>query len=378
MSTTAGSEAVSLFLVLAALFFYERARRERGVGSLLAAAALLNLACATRYDVWLLLPLLCLDLAWSRNFPRATLLAVTGLVFPLVWMLGNWRALGDPLAPFHVVDEFHRAWVARETSHWGSWRARFQGLFFWPGVALLTLSPGLAFCGLRGLGWAVRRPRELGWLLALVLVPTVYFSARGFLLTFVPLARFAVNQVVLLLPFARVGFLALTESASPRSRRVAFAGVVALGLGTSVSLGLGPAWSDNPFWTALRPVSPVSRNVESVRRVSAWIRKGWGSQTGPVLLDADDAYSDLQIAFLSGLEEERLVRQRWPQPVLRRERHPPRFVLLLPEGRLAHEDTCHVESGRLTLDGRMFVPESGVPFPYRGFRLLAPGEYPGP
>ena len=48
-----------------------------------------------------------------------------------------------------------------------------------------------------------------------MLVPTAYFAFRSVvLLDFVPLARFAVTQVALLLPFVGVGYLATVEGQS--------------------------------------------------------------------------------------------------------------------------------------------------------------------
>src|SRR5690349_13325564 len=53
MSTTAGSEALGLFLVLWVLEFLARGIQEKSLGALFFSAVALNFACATRYDSWL-------------------------------------------------------------------------------------------------------------------------------------------------------------------------------------------------------------------------------------------------------------------------------------------------------------------------------------
>ena len=62
-STTAASESLSLLLIVAVASLFARAVLENHRPSLLAAALVFNLACATRYDVWLWLPMLCVALA---------------------------------------------------------------------------------------------------------------------------------------------------------------------------------------------------------------------------------------------------------------------------------------------------------------------------
>ena len=54
-------------------------------------------------------------------------------------MQGNERAKGDPFAPIKYIESFHQAWVADGVARWTSAGYRAQNLFFWPGVALLTL-----------------------------------------------------------------------------------------------------------------------------------------------------------------------------------------------------------------------------------------------
>ncbi|WP_208719053.1 ArnT family glycosyltransferase, partial [Corallococcus sicarius] len=116
-STTAGSEAVSLFFMLAVFALVAEGVEENRFQPLFWAGMLLNLACALRYDAWMYIPLITVALVFSSNDRVASLTRAVGfglacLPFPLLWMQGNELAHGDPFFPMKAVDDFHRQWVA--------------------------------------------------------------------------------------------------------------------------------------------------------------------------------------------------------------------------------------------------------------------------
>ena len=156
MSTTGGSESVGLFFVLWSLALLAEGLEENRFPPLFGSALVLNLACAIRYDCWLLIPLLCvLLLLGDRDrvaaVTRSVCYGLLAMPFVAAWMQGNERAKGDPFAPIRYIESFHRAWVADGVARWTSVGYRAQNLLFWPGVALLTLSPLIAWFGMRGM-----------------------------------------------------------------------------------------------------------------------------------------------------------------------------------------------------------------------------------
>src|SRR5215813_14177078 len=203
MSTTAGSESVGLFFVLWSLALLAEGLEENRFGPLFGSALVLNLACAVRYDCWLLIPLICVLLLLGDKdkvaaITRSVCYGLLSIPFVAAWMQGNERAKGDPFAPIKYIESFHQAWVADGVARWTSVGYRAQNLFFWPAVALFTLSPLIAWFGIRGMVQVWRQRREYRWLIWVVLVPTAYFTFRSVvLLNFVPLARFAVSQFFL-------------------------------------------------------------------------------------------------------------------------------------------------------------------------------------
>src|SRR5262249_6440085 len=193
-----------------------------------------------------------------------------------------------------------------------SGRLRHHNPIFGPAAPLSTLSPLIAWCGARGMLQIWRQRREYRWLVWVALVPTAYFTFRGVvLLNFVPLARFAITQVALLLPFVGVGYLAMVEGRSVAARR-AWAGA-ALGLAVlfPVVIGILTVNRDDQVATSLRPVSPVSTNPPAVMKVARWLKSEVAPVNGAAALDVDPQYWDLQIAFFSGLPDTRISRMRW-------------------------------------------------------------------
>lgn len=238
-STTAASEALSLLLVTGTLALLQAWRDTGRRVQLLGAALVLNLACATRYDAWLWVPLLAGAVWWlGRRWQTAAWFAAASCAFALPWMVGNWLDRGHPLFPFQFIDAFHRAWFPGEVARWGEALYRVMCLGFWPGAAVVTLTPLVAGAGFVGLFRAWRQRPDTRWLVLLVLVPTALYTLRAAVLSsFAPLVRFTMKEVLLLLPFAWFGAQPVLERLRPASRRTWLAATVAIAVGWQTWLG---------------------------------------------------------------------------------------------------------------------------------------------
>jgi 4-amino-4-deoxy-L-arabinose transferase-like glycosyltransferase len=373
LSTTAASEALGLFLVIFSLAFFARFWEEHDWPSLVGAALVSNLACATRYDAWMLVPLLCVALFLRPGISRkralvdAVLFGLLCLPFPLVWMYGNYAARGDALWPIRYIDQFHANWFGQETKHWGGLEYRLMNLLFWPGAALFTLTPLVAGFGFVGLVRGYRKHPNCRWLVWLIAMPTLYFTVRAVAGTFVPLARFTVVQVALLLPFAYLGFEAVTQRIQKQQKSIAIA-TAALAVGMPMWLGALTFQREGKFANALRPVSPVSTNLTPVRQVIEFL-KGFVAPSGlGVILDSDPHYSDLQLAFFAGMGEDRIARHRWDTFRLRLTDTEPGFLVLIDGGRLSSEPDFELKGRVAQLAGMRFIEIEGFSPPYRVFR----------
>jgi hypothetical protein len=334
-STTAASEATSLLLVLAAVERYGAWAEGGSREALLGCALALNLACATRYDAWLLVPLLvAAALVASRSWRLALAFGAASSAFAVAWSFGNLVDRGDPLFPFRFIDAFHRAWYPSEEAVWGKAAYRALCLGFWPGAALLTLTPPVALAGLVGLvrAWRAGTAR---WLVALVVVPTAMFAFRSAVLgSFAPLARFTVKELVLLLPFVWFGARPLARWSGSKW---AVGASVVLAVGWCAALGLFCFRSTGTWQNTLRAVSATSTLDVALAKVTARLTPLAGG-TGVVVVDEDPrAYDDLIISYFSGFEYRSQARRRSPFFTTRLASGPVRAVVRFEGGRLERE-----------------------------------------
>lgn len=381
MSTTGASEALALFLLLCALALFDAGRTR----SLVASGLALTLACAVRYDAWLLVPLLSLVVLLHGEdrraaFGRAVAFGLCCLPFPAAWLYGNWRAMGDPLYPIHYVDAFHRDWVVQGVQLWGEASFRAQNLLFWPGTAVMTLGPLVAGAGMGGMIWAFRARRDVRWLLWAAWAPVAYFTFRGaVLMDFQPLARFTVGQVALLLPFLQPGAERILRGLPAKASRAA----VAVGAASLVALTGWLAWYTNDAKTepahSLQPISPLSRNPPEVRAMLALIGEqrleGWEM----VLVDTDPSayYQDIQVAFGVRHPRGRVIRRRWEDWEEAMGGALPDLVIRFEGGALETTPGVSVEGSVLQFRGRELDEVPGAPAPmhlYRARKAEAAGR----
>jgi len=383
-STTAGSEALALFLVLACLAYFAAAMEEGRFAPLVYSALMLNLACATRYDAWLLIPLLSVALLFGDKdriaaITRAVFFALFCLPFPLIWMQGNESAQWVPgfpyasaFAPIRYIEQFHKDWVSGELGRWGKALYRLQNAFFWPGAALATLSPLVALFGVIGMVQAFRRRPEQRWLLWVAWIPSLYFTFRSaVLLNFQPLARFAATELVLVLPYVYFGFGELLKNAGAWTRRGIAALAIAVALGEPIALGAFTFRSEGKLEDALRPISPTSTNPEATMRVARFIKEEILPRNGAIILDNDPRYLDMQLAFFGGLPEERMARYRWEDcngdgGCFRDRLHTanPDYLVRIEGGKLAENPDFEILDNRVRLGERWFEELPGFPLPF--------------
>lgn len=374
-STTAASEALGLCLVLSALALYARGYDEARLGPLAYSALFLNLACATRYDAWLLPPLLsALLFVADRDriaaATRAVLFALLCLPFPALWMQGNEVATGSPIAPLRFIDEYHKTWVADGIARYGNLGYRLHNLLFWPGVALMTLTPLVAFFGFYGMLRFWRTQPRRRWLVWVALIPTAYFGFKGaILLNFSPVARFAAAQVVLLLPFVAHGFGELTARMNPGVRHFLGGLTVATAIGIPIGLGLYTFRSDGKFQDSLRPISPLSTNPRELMRVARYIKTIIAPSGGAIILDSDSAYRDLQIAFFGGLPEEQMARHRWEIFPKRLRSADPHYLVKIDGGTIEQSGDFEQRGDRVRFANKWFNEIPGFRPPYHLYRL---------
>jgi hypothetical protein len=374
LSTTGGSEALALCLMWLVFAAFASALEQPRTSAFARAAIWLNFAAATRYDAWMYIPLLSVLplVQWADKRTAVfwgALFFVCCLPYPVFWMLGNAAAHGDPFYPFTYINEFHRQWVGAETHAWGGLWFRVQGLGFWPAMAIITLTPGVALFGAIGMVRSVRQAPATRWLVLAAAVPATYYALRSAVLTdFVPLARFTVLQVSLLLPFVWPGFRAvvagLREATARRLTRLS----IALTLVMPTALGLYTLFVNHSSADILETISPTTTNNRSVMSAAAFVRDVVVGGGHTIALDEDATYQDIQLGFYGRVTDAKTLRLRWPEFRQQFEKKPPSFVVLFDKGRLIREPGVGLSGGRLSIGPTAYDEVSGFGPPVRIFR----------
>lgn len=374
LSTTGGSEALALCLMWVATAWFASGLERPRVLPFAASALAIGLAAATRYDAWMYIPILaCVPLLQWRDkvagLKWGLVFLVLCLPYPLFWMAGNAAAHGDPFYPFAYINAFHRSWVALETQAWGALWFRVQGVGFWPAIALVTLTPGVAVLGFVGIVSSVRRYPATRWLLFAAAIPTVYYALRiAIFADFVPLARFTVFQVSLLLPFVAPGFAVLVErSGRVRAERFARA-AIAVALAMPLTLGLYTLYVNHSSAEVLESIGPTTTNNPSVMAVAAFVRDVVVREKRSIALDEDATYQDIQLGFYGRVFATDTLRLRWPDFRAEFERRPPEYVVVFERGRLLKESWVQLSGSVLTIGSTTYDAVSGFASPVRVFK----------
>ena len=343
-STTSASEALNLLCVMSAVAWFDAADTKRGAWW--GAALALNLACATRYDSWLLVPLLAVVEWWrTRRLLRGAAFGAVSVAFAGLWLGGNFLALGDALFPIRFIDTFHREWWPAEAALWGEGPYRVMCLLFWPGAALLTLTPALAIPA----GLALRRlwveRVELRWVVVLIVLPSVGYGVRGAVFsTFAPLARFTMKELLFLLPLAGWWL-------SARSARVQAAALVVAAT-WCVALGAFTFRPDSRWSFSLRSISATSRMEIALREPADWLRAN-AAPRGLLMVDEDPrGFDDLPLSYYSGFPFDQQLRRRYEHFEVALVGRSPEWLVVFDGGRLEREGAL---SGESVFRGRSYV-----------------------
>jgi 4-amino-4-deoxy-L-arabinose transferase-like glycosyltransferase len=373
-STTAASESVAILLMLSALSAFAAALDSGRQRDLVWAAVWLNLAEAVRYDAWMYPPVLAAAVLLTGSRASLSRRQLAGfvamcLVFPVLWMLGNYEMHGDPMFPLDHINGEHSRWAATYAGFWRGLWLRAQGIGFWPVMALATLTPGVAAFGAVGLVAAWRERRSVRWVIVTLSVPVLYYAARTAIFAdFVPLTRYMAVSLVLTLVFVWDGYGMVTRLwGSGRAGRLVRATAV---LAVTVPLAIG--WitfrRDGLVSNALRPLSPVTTNPRAVMVAAAFLRPTIASGAGLVVDTDEKTFLDLPLVFYGGRPEERAIRVRQPADLPRVERERPDYLVRLDGGSLVRQEGVTLSGRTLQLAGASYDELDGFSAPVHVYR----------
>lgn len=316
-SLAASSEVLFVCFLLAGLDRTLRLLDHGRAADAALAGLFLLLAQGLRFDGWFYGVGVCAAVAAAalrRRVPaaRAALCIALVAAFPLTWMAASIHYTGDPLWNFTRTGAWHVASSRRLASELGELWFRARSLLFWPGVLLLTLTPGVFVLGLVGAvrAWRMKRP-GLRLLLALVAAPPILLTFQAAVLgRFGLMSRFTIVAGVTLTLLVALGWEACL---APRRRAVRLS-LGALTVLLAIALPAGIALRSHDARDAqaerLRALSPLSDLPPAIEESVAALRT-LAPRLGPgeyVLIDSDAEYSGHPAAFYGGLRADQMVR----------------------------------------------------------------------
>ncbi len=367
VSTTAASESLYLFLLLAALGRLHAAVSDNRRRDYVQAGLLWSLAAVTRYDTWVALPVACAAVfIFGRRDRRALVnvawFAGVSVLLPLGYLAWSWVKSGDPFFFARYITQDHAAMSQAVNARLGGGLARLRQVGIW----LVSFGAAMTPLPLLALGAASRRWRR--WspgtrvVLAAALAPTAAYLAKGLLLgDFEPLPRFAIAPGIVLLPLAASALIPLDGGSSAR-RLVSLIAVGALAMSaTALSLAYaGPG----RIWAGAESIGPLTR-LDNEDRALAQYLVSHRRPDESVFIDTL-GYADIAIAHAA----------RVPAPLIVTLAHTRQPGRTLKESRAltgASWFAIHDDSW-----GKTIPPDWPSPSPRFGHWRLAHLDWPGP
>ncbi len=320
-SVIASSEAPFIFFLLFSLFFLFKFKSSGKIAGLICSALFLNLACMTRYNGWMYIPLLCLLLPKDLEDLKNTFLlkgktkyhilifAGISLVFPVSWMIGNYMAFGDPLYPIHISTDYTLELIEQSFLRVDGLKEafgfRFYYLAFWPAVVFLSMTPVIAIFSFSGVIYSIYRRKHLSLILLSGAI-YLWFTYKIMTKTFILMPRFTMDPSILVLPFAVIGMDKFLSHLDRAWRRL-LAGLIALGIITSLFFIIWASKRDaTTLGSRLSEISPVSRLATFQEDIISFLNDNTGPEDR-VVIDHDSKYAENEIMFYSDLDMKQFI-----------------------------------------------------------------------
>ncbi|MEM7022167.1 MAG: glycosyltransferase family 39 protein [Pseudomonadota bacterium] len=362
------AESPFVFFVLGCMVMLSLARTRPPTLALAAAAGLaLTLASMLRYEGWLLTPLLAL-LLWPRLTPMIVFVAVASL-HPVLWMIGNTIAHGDPLYPISFAHSWELGSMGRSDLSMGERLRAAFGFASATARGMTLLAALFVFAG--GIIALLRHRRAAAWLIppAGLLSLLLWSVYQGSL---VPKSSYTVMTGSILFPFSALAF----QAVGAERWRGAILGVAAMATVGLVAVGSCARCFDAVGLQALRGISPVPgfENQETADELAQIVADNLGEPPAGVVTDFYGYGGTNWVQLLARVHPDRIFLAPWGphQPldqdmlVAFAEAHPEGILLIRPGSRFAGQLGLDLDLGAADLGGRPVRLEevASVAWPY--------------
>lgn len=273
-STTSSSEATYLGLLLAALLCFFIYRRANDLRWLALAGILLSIDAGVRYEAWVFIFLTALLLVFIsgnnkfgswRHFQSLLVFGLTAGIWPVFWMIHEWRTYGNPLFALSNNYASIPEQLAVNPAHAGLYQ-----IILVPGVILLTLTPLVFLGGFYALLLAIReaRTREI----ALLAIGFAFFQFRTIATGgSLAMARYTLTDGTLLALLAGYGLLRLLEK-WPVCSYSSCVSLTAAIIVINLLVIIGFSIKETRFTDKFRSISPLLQYPTRIDEVGRFLR----------------------------------------------------------------------------------------------------------
>ncbi|MHC1774458.1 MAG: ArnT family glycosyltransferase [Lentimicrobium sp.] len=229
------AEIPGLFFLVLAMNLLSKGVREDKISFHALSGVSITIASGMRYESWLLILLFTLMLVLGKKWKESIVFFLFAMIFPVIWMVQNYLATGDPLFSFHAnTDWTHKALGINDHV---DFEAYLRRIWFFPFSWLIALGPVVCWLIVKHLVSLIRKFR-IGsfpdlWLIPLLLFFGVmlYNSIAGNLLLH---QRFTGTLIVLSLPWIAA---VLKDFKMKTIRTVVISVVLTVGLSFAYTIG---------------------------------------------------------------------------------------------------------------------------------------------
>jgi 4-amino-4-deoxy-L-arabinose transferase-like glycosyltransferase len=279
----AGSESLFVMTVLLTMYAYSRLLSKQSAIEILLLGGALLLAAMIRFEAWLLPPFIAAAVilrSWRSDHPAhrrrllvgAVAACIPASLFIMIWMYGSYQQYGDVLYSIHAAASEHGNLTAQSIGSTGNLKILIYRALFWPGVILISLSPLVLLCSLRGSIKSVFQKTNPEWAVFLAIIICIYLYQSLIAGKLAPLARYTILPGTILCLYSAPGF----SNTSSRSKSL-LTGilnpriVLVTALCWSILLIPNHRNSDSAYLKKLASVSPVTRYPASLEPVIQWL-----------------------------------------------------------------------------------------------------------
>jgi len=317
LAVSSNCESLSSFLILSSFYFLLNYFENRTLRHLIFCGIFLNLATATRYDLWMFLAVMPMAILimiavrreWRLIFHFLAFIFIA-FSFGIYWIIGNYVTTGDSLNFVNQVRNLNDNYI-RANNIGSGHRQILYSLAFFPAVKAIALSPITFGFAIVGSYFAFKRKQRGALLFNFLFITLILYFLYTFVISrqIIIVSRFLVLHGLFMIIYAGFAFHIFEIKYSKWKSLIPAAIVVLMSLNiTAISYCSNV---DNEYCQRLRPLSPVVREPRHFEETAQYLENEISSGK-TVFIDA--GHYDQRALYLKLFKARDQIQAYWGKP----------------------------------------------------------------